>query len=74
VVGMVDVFDIHGDEIRMLEKEMGTIKGRLFFALCILSDVQEMISRDYNPQRVIREIDEVKQLIISVQQLIEEGR
>ena len=62
---MPDVFEVHKDEIKLCESMLGTVDGRLFFCMSILSDVQHMVGDN---QQINDEINEVKQLIISILQ------
>lgn len=58
----MSVFAKHGREIAMYEKAGGISRGRLLFAMAILSDCQEMAGEG----DLSEEIDESKELIQSV--------
>jgi len=64
------VFEKHGEEIKMYELSAGKLKGRLIFAMAILSDVQCLTAN----QELCREIDEAKELIGSVIGSLGEGK
>jgi len=64
------VFEKHGWELKEVERLHGVLSGRLFFAACILSDVQEMVYRGMDKQKIIDEINEAKELICSVRRNI----
>ena len=64
-VGYVSVLEKHGREIAMAEA-MGKKIGRLHFAVCVLSDVQEMVRFGEEPEKINEEINEAKELILSV--------
>lgn len=61
----MNVFEKHGTEIATYEKAGGTTRGRLLFAMAILSDCQEMAGGNLN-DTVDGELDEVKELLASV--------
>ena len=53
----------HAEDIQLYEALMGPVLGDLMYALCILSDVQHMISdKPDNPE--VKEINEAKALIL----------
>lgn len=58
----MSVFDKHADEIKTYELAGDRERGRLLFAMAILSDCQEMVGQG----DVSVEIDEAKELIASV--------
>ena len=60
---MPSVFETHGCEIAVYEASSTPNCGRLLFATAILSDVQEIVGDN---QWAVDEIDEAKELIISV--------
>jgi len=61
---MRTVFEKHGEEIKMYELSAGKLKGRLMFAMAILSDVRNLLANQQ--EALCEEIDEVKELIGSV--------
>lgn len=61
----MSVFEKHGEEIATYEKAGGTARGRLLFAMAILSDCQEMAGGNLIDV-VNGELDEVKELLASV--------
>jgi len=68
---MKTVFEKHGEEIKMYELSAGKLKGRLMFAMAILSDVRNLLTAN---EALCREIDEAKELIGSVIGSLGEGK
>jgi len=62
---MQSVFQKHSKEIVSYQEKFGYINGLLEYANAILSDVIEMVSNGSNAERIIEEINEAKELIIS---------
>lgn len=58
----MSVFEKHGKEIALYEKPSGVTRGRLLFAMAILSDCTEMLGEG----DVSMELAEVKELLQSV--------
>lgn len=71
----VSVFVKHGREIALASATRGKKEGMLHFAICILSDVQELmrhhIDNDEISDKINEEINEAKELILSVMKELE---
>jgi len=61
----MSVFEKHRKELRLYEASAGKLRGRLMFAIAILSDVQSILLTA-NRETLYGEIDEAKTLISSV--------
>jgi len=65
----MSVFEKHQKEIEVYQLAAGPTKGKLLFAMAILSDVQEMLTPQCGPSEdetdLLDELNEVKELIVS---------
>ena len=62
----MSAFEKHADEIKTYEAASGTERGRLLFAMAILSDCQEMVGKG----DISDELNEAKELNASVIELL----
>ena len=61
---MESVFKKHKEEIKLYEKGLGKIRGRLSYSIAILSDIEEFLP-EKDKVKLKPEIEEVKELIVS---------
>ncbi len=70
------VYERHGEEIKLYQLVAGTEKGKLLFAVAILSDVQHLLDpsmiTNVAKDEIRTELDEAKQLIGDVMREVRE--
>ena len=65
------VYTKHGGELSSFLKREKWLLGRLHYAMCILSDVQEILSSGYSDHDLAEEVDEAKELIADIIRIVE---